>query len=36
MPKFDTPEPITARIETAAGRVRLNATDRDDTIMVSC
>jgi hypothetical protein len=33
MPKFDTPEPITARIETAAGRVRLNATDRDDTLV---
>src|SRR3984893_14452457 len=33
MPKFDTPEPITARIEIAAGRVRLNATDRDDTLV---
>jgi DUF4097 and DUF4098 domain-containing protein YvlB len=33
MPTFDTPEPITARIETAAGRVRLNATDRDDTVV---
>jgi DUF4097 and DUF4098 domain-containing protein YvlB len=33
MPTFDTPEPITARIETAAGRVRLSATDRDDTVV---
>jgi DUF4097 and DUF4098 domain-containing protein YvlB len=33
MPTFDTPEPITARIETAAGQVRLSATDRDDTVV---
>ena len=33
MPTFDTPEPITARIETAAGHVRLTATDRDDTVV---
>jgi DUF4097 and DUF4098 domain-containing protein YvlB len=33
MPMFDTPEPITARIETAAGHVRLSATDRDDTVV---
>jgi DUF4097 and DUF4098 domain-containing protein YvlB len=33
MPTFDTPGPITARIEIAAGRVRLNATDRDDTVV---
>ena len=33
MPTFDTPEPITARIETAAGHVRLSATDRDDTVV---
>ena len=33
MPKFDTPEPITARIETAAGHARLSATDRDDTVV---
>jgi hypothetical protein len=33
MPTFNTPEPITARIETAAGDVRLSATDRDDTVV---
>lgn len=33
MPTFDTPEPITARIENAAGHVRLSATHRDDTVV---
>jgi DUF4097 and DUF4098 domain-containing protein YvlB len=33
MPTFDTAEPITARIEIAAGHVRLSATDRDDTVV---
>ena len=33
MPTFDTPEPITARIEIAAGHVRISATDRDDTVV---
>lgn len=33
MSTFDTPEPITAHIETAGGHVRLNATERDDTIV---
>jgi Putative adhesin len=33
MPTFDTPEPITAKIEISAGSVRLAATDRDDTVV---
>ena len=33
MPTFDTPEPITAKIEISAGAVRLTATDRDDTVV---
>jgi len=33
MPTFDTPEPIMARIDAAAGFVRLNASDRDDTVV---
>ncbi len=33
MPKFDTPQPITATVEIAAGSVRLVATERDDTVV---
>ncbi len=33
MPTFDTPEPISVRVEAAAGSVRLVAADRDDTIV---
>ena len=33
MPTFDTPEPIAVRVESAAGSVRLVATDRDDTVV---
>jgi len=33
MPTFDTPEPITATVEIAAGAVRLVATDRTDTVV---
>jgi DUF4097 and DUF4098 domain-containing protein YvlB len=33
MPTFHTPEPIAARVETAAGSIRLVATDRDDTVV---
>jgi DUF4097 and DUF4098 domain-containing protein YvlB len=33
MPTFPTPEPITARVEAAAGSVRLVATDRTDTVV---
>ena len=33
MPSFDTPQPISAVIEIAAGSVRLVATDRSDTIV---
>ena len=33
MPKFNTPEPITATVEISAGDVRLIATDRDDTVV---
>jgi hypothetical protein len=33
MPKFDTPQPITATVEISAGSVRLVATDRDDTVV---
>jgi DUF4097 and DUF4098 domain-containing protein YvlB len=33
MPKFNTPEPITAAVEIAAGSVSLIATDRDDTVV---
>ena len=33
MPTFDTPQPITARIESAAGHVRLTASDRSDTVV---
>jgi DUF4097 and DUF4098 domain-containing protein YvlB len=33
MPTFHTPEPIEARVETAAGWVRLVASDRDDTVV---
>jgi len=33
MPKFNTPEPITAMVEISAGSVSLIATDRDDTVV---
>jgi hypothetical protein len=33
MPIFQTPEPITAILDVVAGSVRLDATDRDDTIV---
>ncbi|MGX9790891.1 DUF4097 family beta strand repeat-containing protein [Mycobacterium sp. MMS18-G62] len=33
MPNFDTPQPISAVIEIAAGSVRLVATDRSDTVV---
>lgn len=33
MPVFDTPEPITATIDSAAGHVRIIATDRADTVV---
>ena len=33
MPNFDTPQPITAVVEIAAGSVRLVASDRDDTVV---
>jgi DUF4097 and DUF4098 domain-containing protein YvlB len=33
MPNFDTPQPITATVEIAAGAVRLVASDRDDTVV---
>ncbi|MCW2528323.1 MAG: hypothetical protein QOD90_2033 [Mycobacterium sp.] len=33
MPIFQTPEPITATVEVAAGSVHLAATDRDDTVV---
>ena len=33
MPKFDTPEPITATVEISEGAVRLVASDRDDTVV---
>ncbi|SOJ54403.1 hypothetical protein MSIMFB_01899 [Mycobacterium simulans] len=33
MPKFETPEPIMARIDAGAGAVRLTATDRSDTVV---
>jgi DUF4097 and DUF4098 domain-containing protein YvlB len=33
MPKFNTPEPITATVEISAGSVSLIATDRDDTVV---
>lgn len=33
MPKFETPEPITATVEISAGSVRLLASDRDDTVV---
>jgi Putative adhesin len=33
MPTYDTPRPITAVVEIAAGAVRLTATDRDDTVV---
>jgi DUF4097 and DUF4098 domain-containing protein YvlB len=33
MPKFDTPQPITATVEINAGSVRLVASDRDDTVV---
>jgi Putative adhesin len=33
MPTFDTPQPITATVEIAAGSVRLVATDRTDTVV---
>ncbi len=33
MPTFDTPQPITATVEIAAGAVRLVATDRTDTVV---
>ena len=32
MPNFDTPQPITAVVEIAAGSIRLVASDRDDTV----
>ena len=33
MPNFETPQPITAVIEIAAGSIRLVASDRDDTVV---
>ncbi|MFG1929635.1 DUF4097 domain-containing protein [Mycobacterium sp. NPDC048908] len=33
MPKFDTPQPITATAEISAGSVRMIASDRDDTVV---
>ncbi|GLY80308.1 DUF4097 family beta strand repeat-containing protein [Actinoallomurus iriomotensis] len=33
MPKYDTPEPITAVIDITAGRVQINAGDRADTVV---
>jgi DUF4097 and DUF4098 domain-containing protein YvlB len=33
MPNFDTPQPISAVVEIAAGSVRLVATDRSDTVV---
>jgi hypothetical protein len=33
MPKFVTPEPITASVEIVCGAVHLTATDRDDTVV---
>ena len=33
MSTFQTPQPITATVEIAAGAVRLTATDRDDTVV---
>ena len=33
MPTFPTPRPITAFVETAAGSVRLVATDSDETVV---
>jgi DUF4097 and DUF4098 domain-containing protein YvlB len=33
MPNFDTPQPITATVEIAAGAMRLVASDRDDTVV---
>lgn len=33
MPSYPTPEPIVAHIEVVAGSVRLNAGDRDDTVV---
>ena len=33
MPTFPTPEPITAVVDIAAGRIRVTATDRTDTVV---
>ena len=33
MPTFQTPQPITAKVEISAGSVRLVATDREDTVV---
>ena len=33
MPPFDTPEPISARIDIVVGEVRVRAEDRDDTVV---
>jgi hypothetical protein len=33
MPTFDTPDPVSARIEVAAGSVRVRASDRRDTVV---
>jgi DUF4097 and DUF4098 domain-containing protein YvlB len=33
MPTFDTPEPISATIDIGAGHVRINASDRTDTVV---
>ncbi len=33
MPTFDTPQPITVRVEISAGSVRIVATDRDDAVV---
>lgn len=33
MPRFDTPSPITATIDVAAGYVRIQASDRTDTVV---
>ena len=33
MPTFDTPEPISATIHGATGRIRIDAGDRTDTVV---
>lgn len=33
MPTFDTPEPVTATLDVAAGNIQITATDRTDTVV---